>query len=371
MALRLASAGTIFAAAIFLAAATPVSPLKAQEPVAAFDHGKVARTALAQHIQPGFQGLVDAFSALRRATAACKDNPEFRFNRLRPDFREAVIAWGKVAHLSFGPLAENNKYERVFFWLDRKGIARRQVARALRDAPQDYLDIDKLGERSIGVQGLPALEQLIVTPPRKGGDLVFKCEYAIAIAGNLESVARKVAAEWAVDGSWGQRWLTAGPENPTYLQPQETTFKLIRAFLEHSERIRDVELFRPLSGIMSGRALLGPFARSGLTMDFIAARITGLRNLIQDGGLAAETLRTAQARKSPEATQAIEQVKFELRFLVELSYKFARVPDFFNSQRKSEAISLGAPLKSARVVAETAFGLTTDIPVGFNATDGD
>src|SRR5690606_16964403 len=115
----------------------------------------------------------------------------------------------------------------------------------------------------------------------------------------------------------------------------------------------------------------GPFARSDLTMAFIAARIAGLRSLIQDGGLAKETTRTAKARGSPEAEQAIAQVEFELRLLTRLSTDFAKVPDFFDSRRRDEAIALGFPLKSARLLAEKAFGLTTDLPMGFNASDGD
>ena len=224
---------------------------------------------------------------------------------------------------------------------------------------------------SIGVQGLPALEQLIVTPPEPGEDSAFKCSYAQAIAGNLVNIAHASEAAWSAGGIWSERWLTAGPGNPTYIAPPETPYVLIRAYLDNIERVRDVEVMRPLGLAVRGRDLPGPFARSDLTMAFIAARIAGLRALIEDGGLAQETTRTAKARGSPEAEQAIKQVKFELGFLARLSTKLAKVREFFESPQRDEAIALGFPLKSARLLAEKAFGLTTDLPMGFNASDGD
>jgi hypothetical protein len=336
-----------------------------------FDHALVARTALEKHIRPGFRRLTSAFTELQQATGSCEKQPQFRYARLRPVFRKAVLAWGRVAHLNFGPLAAENRYDRVFFWLDRKGIARRQVARALKESPSEYRDAAKLAQSSIGVQGLPALEQLIATPAEPGENSSFRCSYAQAIAGNLVNIAREVEAAWSEGGIWSERWLTPGPGNPTYIQPSETTYALIRAYLDNIERVRDVELMRPLGLAVRGRDLPGPFARSDLTMAFIGARITGLRSLIEDGGLAKETTRTAKARGSPAAEQAMKQVRFELRLLTRLSTPLTKVPDFFGSSQRDEAIALGFPLKSARFQAERAFSLTTDLPMGFNASDGD
>lgn len=342
-----------------------------QQAATEFDHALVARTALEKHIRPGLARLTVAFTELQRATSRCKEQPRFRYDRLRPAFRKAVLAWGHVAHLNFGPFAVENRYDRVFFWLDRKGIARRQVARALRERPPEYRDAGKLAEASIGVQGLPALEQLMTTPPEPGEDSSFKCSYAQAIAGNLLNIAREVEAAWAAGGVWSERWLTAGPDNQTYIKPSETTYVLVRAYLDNVTRLRDVELMRPLGLAVRGRDLPGPFASSDLTMAFIAARIAGLRSLIEDGGLAKETTRTAKARRSREAEQAIEQVAFEVRLLTGLSARLAKVSDFFASSRREEAIALGFPLKSARLQAARAFSLTTDLPMGFNASDGD
>lgn len=337
----------------------------------AFNHAAVGRTALEQHIRPAFQNLTTAFGQLRKASEACRGNDRYDFADLKPAFREAVRAWGRAAHLNIGPLAQNNRYERIYFWLDRKGIARRQVARALRRRPEAYLDPAELGERSIGVQGLPAFEQVMLLKPDDAGDAEFRCRYAIAIAGNLERIASRVAAAWAPGGDWGRWWLAPGSDNPRFLTADETTFALVRAFIVNTERVRDVELLRPLGFNAHRRKLPGPFDSSGLTMPFIAARIAGLRSLMVDGGLAREVKRIAKGRNLDDALQSIEQAEFELKHLETLSTRLAAVMSFFESDRVNEAVGLGFPLKSARVRAETAFALTTDLPVGFNASDGD
>jgi len=345
--------------------------VRVAKPVPQMDHAAVAKRALEAHIRPLVGDALVQFKQLQTATKACSGDPDYRYSALMPAFRSAVLAWGRMAHLNFGPLVENNRYERIFFWLDRKAIGRRQVARALRNAPAAYLDAEQLGDRSIAVQGLPALEQLIVTRQTPQGNADFKCGYAQAIAANLTDIMDRVASAWSEGGVWAKTWLTAGPANPRYISPEETTHALIRAFFEHVERVRDVELLRPIGFAVRGRKLPGPFARSDLTMAFLAARAEGLRALIEQTGLAEEAFKTAVARQSKEGRQAIAQVRFEMRFIAKLTAKFAQQPQFFESAQSSEAIALGFPLKSARQLAERGFVLTADIPAGFNATDGD
>lgn len=336
------------------------------------DHKAIAVAALDRHIRPGFANLGAAFGKLSEAAQACSDKEKYDFARLKPAFTSAVLAWGRVAHLNFGPLAQENRYERVYFWLDRKGIGRRQVARALRKKPAAYLDPAELGTRSIAVQGLPALEHLLTLPPSVSAeDTAFRCGYAQAIAGNLVNIATAASMQWSAHGAWAKWWLNPGQGNPRFLQAKEPTYLLVRTYMQQIERVRDVELLRPLGFAVRQRKLPGPFAKSALTMPFLAARISGLRDLMADTGLAAEVLRVAEKRNAPKARHAINQVQFELEFVSSLSAKLAKTPKFFSSPKATQAIALGFPLKSARVYAQLALSLTSDLPMGFNASDGD
>lgn len=335
-------------------------------------HGWIASQALEKHIRPRYSELVNAFSKLENETlAVCQRERRLHRAALRDAFREAVLAWGQIAHITFGPMREDNRYERIFFWLDRKGIARRQVRRALREQPEDYRHARALGSKSIGVQGLSAYEQLLVSPPRVGEPRGFRCDYAAAIAGNLRIIAEAVSGAWSEGGDYARTWLSPGPDNPVYLTKLEPTFALIKAFIDSAERVRDVELLRPLGFAARNRQLPGPYARSKLTMPFVAARLDGMWSLMNDSGLTQEAIRIARAQRKQQAAEAMQEVIFELDYLKKHSAELADIPNFFEGDTGRQAISLGRPLKAVRLLTEASMSQTTKLPLGFNASDGD
>ena len=357
----------------FLILLIATGPASAQ--TASIDHAHIATEALRKHIQPAYHRLTEAFDDMRKsAVLYCRKPDEARLDDLKDRFAEAVRAWGGIAHIYFGPVRTGNSYERIWFWPDRKAIGQRQVLSALRDKPADYLDAATLGGKSIAVQGLGAFEQVLygplANPVQDGGG--FACNYVVAIAGNLTAVAGEVEAEWRDDGTFAKLWLTPGPENRAYLSDQEITFVLVRALMEHLERVRDTELARPLGVTQSRRVLPGPFSESGLTMTFIASRVAGLQSLLVDTALAEELEKAAMANGDTETKANIEQALFELRLLKRRTAELSEVPDVLgDAPERTQAIALGFPLKSARRTIANAAGRLTDLPVGFNASDGD
>jgi predicted lipoprotein len=142
--------------------------------------------------------------------------------------------------------------------------------------------------------------------------------------------------------------------------------------MEHLERVRDTELARPLGVTQNRRVLPGPFSESGLTMAFIAARVAGLHSLFVDTALAAELQKVAKTNSDADAKADVDQALFELRLLEQRSAELAKIPDVLgNAPERTQAIALGFPLKSARRTIANAAGRLTDLPVGFNASDGD
>lgn len=341
-------------------------------------HQSLARKALEKHIQPAYRRLTQAFEKLEHQTAdLCNAAGAAKAEALRDAFVDAVKAWGQIVHIGFGPIRTDYRYERIWFWPDRKGIARRQVASALRSKPDGYDDPSTLAEKSIAVQGLGGFEDILYGEPAKmlSGENApppFLCSYIKAIASNLKTMAANVEMAWQDNGAFTKLWLNPGPENRSYLSDQETTFALLKAFIEGLERVRDVELARPLGVTERRRVLPGPFADSKLTMVFIAARISGLRSLFVDSGIANEMMRAAKANANSEAENAINQVLFEMKLVETRSKELAAIPDLLSdSAERSQAVALGFPLKNAHARVQLAAGRLTDLPVGFNASDGD
>lgn len=357
----------------FLILLIAAGPASAQP--ASLDHAHIATEALRKHIQPAYRRLTEAFDDMRKsAVLFCRTPGKAKLKDLQDRFAEAVRAWGAIAHIYFGPVRTGNRYERIWFWPDRKAIGQRQVLSALRDKPADYLDAATLSGKSIAVQGLGALEHVLYGPlanPEPESD-AFACDYAVAIAANLTAIASEVEAEWRDDGAFAKLWLSPGPENRVYLSAKETTFALIRILMEHLERVRDTELARPLGVTQSRRVLPGPFSESGLTMAFIAARIAGLHSLFVDTGVAGALEKAARVSGNADATAEIEQALFELRLLKRSSAELAAIPDVLgDAPERTQAVALGFPLRTARRTIANAAGRLTDLPVGFNASDGD
>jgi predicted lipoprotein len=340
------------------------------------DHARLAREALEKHIEPGYRRLVEAFGKMEAsARETCAAPDKGKLQALRDSFVGAVKAWGAIAQINFGPIRTDNRFERIWFWPDRKSIGQRQVGKALRQKPEDYTDPAALAGKSIAVQGLGALEQILygdkvdLIAAGQGG---FACKYAKAIASNLKAIAGETEAAWREDGAFGRLWLNPGPENRTYLHDRETTFALVKALIEALERVRDVELARPLGLTQNRRVLPGPFSDSGLTMTFIAARISGLRSLLVKSGLAAEMARVAEANHDAQSQGDVKQTLFEMELSEGRSAELAKIANILSSSaRRSEAVALGYPLKSARFAFSNAAGRLTKLPVGYNASDGD
>jgi uncharacterized protein len=342
---------------------------------AALDHKRIGRLALEKHILPGYHRLAEAFAGVESSAAQfCASPTSENGPALRERFFDAVRAWGHVAHIGIGPVRDENRYERIWFWPDRKGIATRQVAGALKDMPADYLDPAKLAQKSIGVQGFGALEQILY--PKDGRETAepgeFGCAYLKAITANLKAISARMEADWQVDGTFGKLWLNPGLDNRSFLKDEEISFAVIRTLMENLERVRDAELARPL-GVAEGRRVLpGPFDRSGATMIFIAARIDGLRSLLIDSGLAEELTRLANAKPDEQAVGDMKQALFELDFAVKRADVLARIPNILGDEaRRSEAAPLGFPLRSGRTALANVVGAVTNLPVGYNASDGD
>ncbi len=80
---------------------------------------------------------------------------------MRQRFDDVVDAWFRIYFLRFGPLVEENRFERIYFWPDPRGVILRQVGALLGEADPESLDPDRLAEKSVAVHGLPALEYAI------------------------------------------------------------------------------------------------------------------------------------------------------------------------------------------------------------------
>src|SRR5690606_16200230 len=152
--------------------------------------------------------------------------PQADFDDAAAAFQHLVAAWSGIEFLRFGPLVEANRFERIYFWPDPRGITTRQVQGVLAKPSSEMPDAQALAKHRVALQGLPALEYVLDRDKGRltekgGGDRDAACAYATAVAGNLEHVGGELLQLWDADGEFARWFSTPSPDNPLYRNPQE------------------------------------------------------------------------------------------------------------------------------------------------------
>jgi uncharacterized protein len=336
------------------------------------DHGAVAAGALTNVIRPGYAAFAEDAVKLSSATAAlCKDPSDAALAEAREAFVEAVNGWSAIEIFQFGPVNREHRYERLYFWPDRKGLGYRQVQRALADTDETVTDVKTLSKKSVALQGLPALEILLYG---KGADALagsedeaaFRCRFAAAVADNVAQLAGELVEAWAPDAPFTKSFLDPEPDGALYRAPKDVTLELSKAFSGGIERVRDQKLGRMLGeSAARARPRLAPFWRSGQTFPNMTGNLQSVRALFVDGGFA-----QIVAGQSPGVEDSILfDLKHSTDVLAAETAPVAEVVTDPEQRGKLEAVRVG--LKSANTTATELIAAGADLSFGFNAGDGD
>jgi predicted lipoprotein len=133
----------------------------------------------------------------------------------------------------------------MLFWPDRKSIGLKQVQAALAEKDATATDPAQLAKKSVAMQGFGALEFVLYGTgaealAQKGEP--YRCAYGAAIAGNIETMAGDVVADWSKKGGFADLWADPGPDNPLYRDGNEAVTELMGVFINGLEMVRDVRL---------------------------------------------------------------------------------------------------------------------------------
>jgi predicted lipoprotein len=257
---------------------------------AEFDKMLPVRAAITGYILPNFERLAEQTEQLATSLDTLCTSPDIvNLNAAQDDFRLSLLIWTRLEFLKFGPLAENNRLERMLFWPDRKGIGLRQIQRVIAKQDASLKDAAKISSKSIALQGFSALEYLLFgkgheTLSQNTGE--YRCSYAAAVSKNIHSIAKQIFAEWSNSDGFSKQWLSPEKSNPLYYDEDEALSQLVGAIAQAFELIRDLRL-KPIwlkvdPNVNYKRAI---FWRSEMTFPIIKSNFQGLKTLIDVSGL--------------------------------------------------------------------------------------
>ena len=346
----------------------------------AYDHAGLGRQALDHHIRPGYQAFVTASGELLSTTQAlCAAPSTAALDAARAAFKAAVLSWAHIEHVRFGPIMDEKRHDRLMFWPDPKGVARRQVDAALRDADPTAFD-ERLATKSVALQGFTALDDVMFDADSVSlSDATQKdlprCKFASAIAANIANIAKATMEGWATDDAgFAKTWLNPGGANTTYLNETERTQALLQSYLTGIEQARNQRLTGPLGMQKLGAKALTPMLpNSGLAVAYLKANVEGVQSLLTDGGF------LAYQTEPP----IVDPVKGELTVLGTIADELKRAAKsaseadalskqpFKDEPARQKLIAMGFPLKNAYETGGRTIADEANITMGFNSLDGD
>ncbi|WP_144641122.1 imelysin family protein [Bordetella genomosp. 13] len=331
--------------------------------------------SLGQRLAEGYAR--PAFAAFEAATQGlqarlkdwCAGGDAETARRVSAAFGDTVQAWTGVEFLRFGPLVQGNRYERLAFWPDPRGVVLRQVQETLAKQDEALLAPGALASRSVAVQGLPALEFVLyrdggVLQSRDAPGFAYECRYARAIAANTGAVAAELVQAWSPQGDFGRQFASPAAANDLYRNGQEVAAEAVKALSTGLQFARDVKLLPVLGNTPAdAKPRRAAFWRSGLTVPSMMAGLDGL---------GAWTGHLTEALP-PDARWTGHAVRDELgrvrQALSEVSQPIEQAAGDAAARQPFTLATL--VLKNAKDIVDQDFAAAYGVSIGFNALDGD
>ncbi|MDQ6435699.1 imelysin family protein [Mesorhizobium sp. LHD-90] len=222
--------------------------------------------------------------------ALCAEPSPENLAAVQKNFVALVSAWSQVEIIRFGPVTEENRQDRILFWPDRKSIGLKQVQAALADKDPTASDPARLAGKSVAMQGLGALEFVLFgtgSETLKAPGDPYRCSYGLAIAQNLEEMAKTISEAWQDPSGIARTWANPGPDNALYRTDDEALTELFDVFVHGLEMVRDVRLNGFLGQTPDDdRPKQAIFWRSGATVISLGENLAGMKALFEASGLA-------------------------------------------------------------------------------------
>jgi uncharacterized protein len=339
------------------------------------DYSAAAAATAKGAIITGYQGFGEAAKEMEaRLETLCKAPGDGTLKNAQQQFTALTAAWARIQYISFGPIFEHQRAFRIEYWPDKRNVVGRQLAEVLKKQDHAALEPERFATTTVGVQGLPALERMLfgddALSELKGPGAAFRCGLFAAISNNLETIARDVMTGWTE----GDRAFLARIEHPSEDDEElpsgrDAAGRLLNDLLTATIAMRDMKLLAPLgTSLAKAKGQNAEYWRSGQSIATLAANLEGWRaQFFADRGLGA--LLAAQPDGKPtadELTAAVDQASSALRQVTLPLDKAVADP----AQRKLvEAFAV--QLVKMRDLLAGPVTTKLNIPVGFNALDGD
>ncbi len=339
------------------------------------DFGELAQAVTDGVIIPAYRDLMAKEVALAdTASAFCAAPDAAGLAKTRAAFHAVMDVWQRLQSFSYGPVTENGRESRFFFWPDKGGVGARQLKRALKKRDPALLAPGGLAGKSVALQSLAAVERILfssaeaMTEPNASDYHRYACRLAASMARFQEDLAAQVLDDWLRAGGFRDAVLSAADGNELYYDDRDAATDVLKSLSGVFDAAIKLKLDRPLGkSLEDARPRRAESWRSRRSLANIAANLeSALAVTTVPGGLA-DQLRNAGAEALADGfTGAIEQALERARDdAMPLHDAVTEIRPRFRIEVLREKI-LGLHL-----LVNEAIAVELGINLGFNARDGD
>ncbi|WP_310621373.1 imelysin family protein [Flexibacterium corallicola] len=341
--------------------------------VMAEDYRTYNKRLVENYIRPQFTRMVSVFEGLEGATeVVCSTPSESAQKAFSGAFTASVKALAQVDFLRFGPLAAENRSQRLAFLPDSRSVTRRQINKLLANPDEKATKAATLKTKSVALQGLTALERIAFGSDGQvilgtGTDNeAFVCSYANAIGQRLVLTAKELVAEWNDPDGYSKELLDPDPSHQLIKTDREAAELTYNSLVTALVIVKD-QILLPVVGKTAEKAkpYRAPFARSHNALAYLSANLHGIDSSIQAADYA-EGLTEDQKWATDSLTFEFMNAQRTLETIRGPLNETAREPDV-----RDQLSYLIVIVDGVKEVLATDISGYLGLSGGFNALDGD
>lgn len=332
---------------------------------------KVMSAAVNGFIRPGYDALqVSASNMADKARTLCQSPSVANLNAVKTAFRELVVRWSHIEIVRVGPIIEQNRFERILFYPDRKSTGLKQVQAALAKSDETATDPATLATKSVATQGLGAIEYLIYgTDADKdilGAAQNYRCRYTAAAAQNVSNVAAEIAGIWDDPSGIQKAWEQPGPDNPNFRNGGEAITALLGILVHGTEAVRDQRIETFYKGTDKAKfPKQALFWRSHNTWNSVQGNLEGLSKLLETSGMVA----LLQEKDRPVVAATEQRLKSLISTSRTIVDNIERAVEIPGETKKLDTMLAGT--KDVIAKLNDGYGGAIGLSSGFSFADGD
>lgn len=330
----------------------------------------VMKAAVDEAIVPGYSAFHKSATGMSAAmTMLCKDNSKAAYDAAMKSFNGLIDAWSHIEVLRDGPALRKNRFERILFYPDRKGIALRQIQALLASKDPAEITRDAMKSKSVAIQGIGALEYVL----KGAGDEElmtgkdnFRCHAGEAIAGNIEKLAGELDDAWHAPDGIANNWSEFGSKNPVYRNGEEAMIGLLGVLVRGLETVSEkrLRIFYVEDGKLANpkKAI---YWRSGETMASVAGNLEGLQDIWLKSGM--------QGIIKGNASAITTNINFDFKAAIATAKKLEMpVEDILKDDRQRSRLEfLIMTIADLEARLNNDYGRAIGLAAGFTFSDGD